>query len=109
MSMNAAKTKAETEVQTFTVPSYDRWYEFAHLLDGYTICEEMGVSWGAWREEHLQKLDSDPNSLTILDARLLLFFEARAMRFVEGYEPVKRVKVLLALIALKKDNPDGEK
>ncbi|MBI5671656.1 MAG: hypothetical protein HZC41_26990 [Chloroflexi bacterium] len=96
-----AKTIAEAEAQSFTLPVYDRWFEFAHLLDGYAICDEMGVDWKDWARRCLEKLEANPESVTVLEARLLLFFKARMQRFTLGVESYASINDLLKLIAHK--------
>lgn len=99
MRNDVAETIAEAEAQAFVVPTYEYWLQFAHLLDGYAICEELGLRWQDWREQQLRQFTSASDSTNVLEARLLLFFEARAKRFTDGPEPYARINALLQRIA----------
>ncbi|KXK52494.1 MAG: hypothetical protein WA009_09720 [Phototrophicaceae bacterium] len=39
-----AETVAEAEAQTLVLPKFEDWREFALLLDGYMVAEELGLS-----------------------------------------------------------------
>ena len=105
MNDETARTIKAAEAQVFELPEYDYWVQFAHLIDGYAICEELGVRDTLWFEEHYEQFQTDPKSLTVLDARLMLFFEARQMRFSSGPDNFTLINGLLQLIAEKTEKP----
>lgn len=68
--MEMAKTVAAAQNQTFTVPDYEGWVQFAHLLDGYSICDDMGIAFQDWFRDTGARYDSDPDQLSVLDLRI---------------------------------------
>ncbi len=80
MSAERAVTKAEAEAQQFTLPLHlDDWREFAGLLDGYKIGEELGfdlIAWGHAQEQYFEQ--AQKWDLEVLELRLMLFYEFRA-------------------------------
>ena len=85
---DAATTLAEAEAQTLKVPEYDGWFDFAHSLSSYNIAEEMGFDF-----PRLARLYAEKYALyrahgrwegSRLELRLVLFFEARALRFTDA-------------------------
>ena len=97
----SAKTIADAENQQFTVPAtYSDWGEFAHLLHGYAIFEEMGVERRYWLTLR-REFEAGERDLTVLEARLILFFEARRHHFDPYNQNYVLVNNLLHFIAQK--------
>lgn len=103
--MEMAKTVAAAQNQTFTVPDYEGWVQFAHLLDGYSICDDMGIAFQDWFRDTGAVYDANPDQLSVLDLRMLLFFHARSLRFSMGIEPFAFINTLMKQIAEKADQP----
>lgn len=103
-----AQTIAQAEAQSFALPEFSRWREFAGLLDGYKIAEEMGGNlrdWGAKQEAVYLRTGSW--ALTVLELRLMLFYEFRADYFT-GYDYTERDEIvdsLLSALSLKTGQP----
>jgi len=105
MNDNPAQTITEAEAQAFTVPQYSHWVKFAHQVDGYALCAELGVEPGDFLQQTRLKLDSQPGTVTVIEARIVLFLQARAMRFNAGPEPYAFINALLAHIAQQVGQP----
>lgn len=95
-----AQTRAEAEAQELVLPNqYEQWSEFAYLLNGYKIAEEMGFDLMEWRSKRLAEYEATGKwNANILELRLLLFAQARAAHFSWG-EPFDMVDSLLRELA----------
>lgn len=94
-----AGTVDEANAQTLVVPApcASEWFEFAHLLDGYAVAEQLGTDLAdlANTQEATHRATSAwPGSL--LELRLALFFQARALRFAHGLEESPDHQALIA-------------
>jgi hypothetical protein len=103
--MKAAKTIAEAQQQTYTVPTqFDdkTWRSFAGLINGYAIAEELGFNLIEWGNAQVAAHKTgDKWTLTELELRLLLFYAYRA-DYMSGYtyhEQDELVDELLAALA----------
>ena len=105
-----ASTVAEANAQTLDVPEYEGWFVFAHLLNGYDLADALGFELGAFsngKSEHYAETGVWEG--TLLELRLVLFFEARALRMAgaPGYNPNnnpedrERIRDLLSAIRQK--------
>lgn len=86
MPIHSAETVAEAQAQTYTLPeSLEGCRQFAALVDGYKIAEELGHDFRVWptEQEDLYHQTGQWN-LNILELRLMLFFEFRA-DYMSGY------------------------
>lgn len=99
---------AEAQVLVVPIPTLERWVELAHTLNGYALAEELGVDLG----ELSHRLRSGYWATgewvgTLLELRMVLFHEARAIRFVGGLdedpEYSAEVAALLNAIAVADD------
>ena len=83
MDGSQAKTAAEAQAQVLTnLPSFAAWREFAGLLNGYAVAEDLGLNfheWGAEQEKCWQ--DTRRWKLDVLHLRLMLFYVFRADYF----------------------------
>ncbi|HEX7005405.1 MAG TPA: hypothetical protein VF168_14570 [Trueperaceae bacterium] len=80
-----AATLAAAEAQHLAVPHPDRWFEFAHELDGYAIAEELGVDLSRTCSRLMDEHGATGRwARSLLELRLVLFFLARASRFTAG-------------------------
>jgi hypothetical protein len=95
-----ARTIAEAETQAWSLPSsYDGWREFALLIDGYAIATEMGSSAASLAEIAEATLaETGDVELTVLQARVVIFFEQRRDRH-NGCPNHRLVNHALALIS----------
>lgn len=106
-----AETVEEAEAQTFTLPKFEHWREFALLLDGYKIAEEMGFTlfdWAYTQEEHFNR--THQWDLSILELRILLFSQCRADH-MGGYTYHERdhwVESLLRMLSIQTGQPYGQ-
>ena len=84
------ETVEEANAQRLHVPEYKGWFGFTHILSGYNLAEELGLELHELRQERAAQYDQIGRwEGTLLELRLILFFEARAMRFAgaPGYNP----------------------
>lgn len=84
MANSRATTVSEAEAQRFELPAFKNWRQFAALIDGYQIAEELGLddSWYSTRKQHW-KTTGEWN-LDTLQLRLMLFFAFRS-DYMTGY------------------------
>ncbi len=83
-------TVAEANAQTLDVPEYEGWFAFAHLLNGYDVADELGLELSELSREKAATYDRTRVwEGTLLELRMTLFFEARALRMAgaPGYDP----------------------
>ncbi len=106
-------TVEEANAQTLDVPEYDGWFAFAHLLNGYDVADELGLELGTFSNEK-SKLYGRTGMWegTLLELRMVLFFEARALRMAgaPSYDPTndpnyrEHIRGLLGVIKQKAAN-----
>ncbi len=81
-----AETVAEAEAQTLVLPKFEDWRQFALLLDGYMIAEELGLSfheWGAQREQHWE--ETGRWDLDVMQLRVMMFYCCRREYWTDWY------------------------
>ena len=95
-----AGTRAAAEAQEIVLPkNYEQWSEFAYLLNGYKVAEDMGFDLLEWQSKRLAEYEATGRwNANVLELRLLLFAQARAARFSWG-EPFDLVDSLLHELA----------
>ena len=106
-----ARTAAEAKAQPFEVPQdLEHWREFASLLDGYAIAQELGFDLMKWAPEQEQRYAQARQwELDTLGLRLMLFYEFRADHFT-GYtyhERDETVDSLLQALRARVDKSAG--
>lgn len=76
--IETARSVTDAEAQRLEVPALDRWFEFAHTLDGYRIAEELGIDIAELaRQMRSEYADSGRWLGTRLELRVMLFSRAR--------------------------------
>ncbi|AFZ24725.1 hypothetical protein Cylst_2516 [Cylindrospermum stagnale PCC 7417] len=109
--MQLVKTVVKAQAQVFTLTEkFDdqAWRQFARLIDGYAIAQELGfdlMTWGETQETAYRQ--SGIRHLNILELRLMLFYEFRA-DYMSGYTYHERdhlVDSLLAVLSKATDQP----
>lgn len=82
MRNGMAETIAEAEAQPLTLPALQDWREFALLLDGYMIANEMGIDYVQWSAEQDERYEQTGIwNLSVLELRLMLFYACRQERW----------------------------
>jgi len=101
---------ATAGAQSLVVPApmVERWFDFAHTLNGYALAEELGVDLGAMSERLWSGYrETGRWAGTLLELRMVLFHAARAIRFVGGLDEDPRyladIAALLNAIAVSDD------
>ncbi len=106
-----ARTLAEANAQMLTVPEFEGWFRFAHTLDGYTLFHSLGRADGIGdlRNEHLRAYrETGTWRGSLLELRVVLFFEARAQRhgaypsYSPDDDPKFRAMMMSLLDAIRK-------
>jgi hypothetical protein len=66
--------------------TYPDWWNLAGQVQGYKLCEEIGVEWGAWwREQKAKHSESGKWENTTLELIAILFFQSRKTKFNGGF------------------------
>ncbi len=82
MTSKMASTVAEAQVQAFTVPDMDEWRQFASLVDGYSVGQELGFHVIDWsREQQVRYEETGTWDLSVLELRLMIFAQQRIDRW----------------------------
>jgi predicted nuclease of predicted toxin-antitoxin system len=85
---------------SFSVPDYDGWQTFAQTLDGEAICRQRGIR-RSWYAEQVRRYQHTGTweGLSLLELRLILYFEWKKRAYSAGSEPRERIENLLSVIA----------
>jgi hypothetical protein len=100
--MKLLRTVIDAQTQTFTLPEkFDdqMWRQFARLIDGYAIAQELGFDLRTWGEtQETAYRQSGIWHLNILELRLMLFYQFRA-DYMGGYTYHERDGLVDSLLA----------
>jgi len=98
MTDEIIRTLEEAERQPFTLPALGDWVEFAALIDGYTIANELGFDLLDWANKRIDNYrETGYWHANIMELRLLLFFFFRADHFAGGSSWAEANSLLIEL------------
>jgi predicted nuclease of predicted toxin-antitoxin system len=93
MQKESAWEQAERE--KFIAPDYVHWRAFAESLDGEALCREKGIRKGWYAQQCREYARTGEWRLSIVELRLILYFEANKSKYNGGIENRARVESLL--------------
>ena len=100
--MPSAETRAASARLNFTFSGYNDWSRLGHTVNGYALCDEMGVAWGDWWHSQVARYEATGRwDIPVVEMVMILFFQARSRRFVWGPDPFDLIDSLLHAIAEK--------
>lgn len=98
MSNSRATTIAEAEAQRFDLPTFKAWRQFAGMMDGYRIAEELDLDYHTWYPARKQHWETTGHwDLEPLYLRLMLFFAFRA-DYMSGYTYTEQDEIVDSLL-----------